>query len=94
MEIMVILFETGLNLEDLARTSNERYPKFKEVKGLVQKYYMSDANSNKVGGVYVFDTKENMDEFLKSDLSKSTSEAYKFVKPEERMFFNVSRTLR
>ncbi|MHA1729418.1 MAG: YdhR family protein [Promethearchaeota archaeon] len=94
MEIMVLLFETGLEAEKLMKTSNERYKKFKDVKGLVQKYYMSDAESSKVGGVYVFDTKENLDAFFESDLSKSTSEAYKFQGQALRSFFNVSRTLR
>ncbi|MHA2284018.1 MAG: YdhR family protein [Promethearchaeota archaeon] len=94
MEIMVLLFETGLKIEDLVKTSNERFEKFLHVKGLLQKFYISDRNSNQIGGVYVFDSKENLEAFRESELSKSTSETYKFLGPEDARFYNISRTLR
>ncbi|MHA2038839.1 MAG: YdhR family protein [Promethearchaeota archaeon] len=94
MEIMVLLFETGLKIEDLITTSNKRFEKFKDVKGLLQKFYISDRNSKKIGGIYVFDSKENLEAFRESELSKSTSEAYKFLYPEDVTFYDVSRTLR
>ncbi|MHA2008849.1 MAG: YdhR family protein [Promethearchaeota archaeon] len=94
MEIMVLLFKTGLKIEDLVKTSNERYEKFKDVKGLLQKFYISDNNSNQIGGIYIFDSKVNLEAFRESELSKSTSEAYKFLEPEDARFYNVSRTLR
>lgn len=74
--------------------SNERFEKFLHVKGLLQKFYISDPNSIQVGGVYVFDSKENLETFRESDLSKSTSAAYKFLESSDVRFFNVSRTLR
>jgi hypothetical protein len=91
---MVLLFETGLKIEDLIKTSNERFEKFKHVKGLLQKFYISDQNSNEIGGICVFDTKENLKAFRESELSKSISEAYKFLHPEDATFYDVSRTLR
>ena len=91
---MLLLFEVGLKIEDLIKTSNERFEKFKQVKGLLQKFYISDPNSNQVGGICVFDSKENLEVFRDSELSKSTSEAYKFLKPADVKFFDVSRTLR
>ena len=94
MEIMVLLFETGLKMEDLIKTSNERFEKFQHVKGLLQKFYISDPNSNQVGGIYVFDSKDNLNAFRESELSKSTSGAYKFLEPADVRFFDVSRTLR
>ena len=94
MEIMVLLFETGLKIDDLIKTSNERFEKFLHVKGLLQKFYLSDPNSNQVGGIYVFDSKENLEAFRESELSKSTSAAYKILKGSDVRFFNVSRTLR
>ncbi len=94
MEIMVLIFETGLKIEELTKTSNERFDKFQHVKDLLQKFYISDPNSDQVGGIYVFDSKENLEAFRESELSKSTSEAYKFLEPADVKFFNVSRTLK
>lgn len=91
---MILLFETGLKIDDLIKISNERFEKFLHVKGLLQKFYISDPNSNQVGGVYVFDSKENLVKFRESELSKSTSAAYKFLESSDVRFFNVSRTLR
>ena len=87
MEIMVLLFETGLKINDLIKISNERFEKFLQVKGLLQKFYFSDPNSNKVGGIYVFDSKESLEAFRESELSKNTSAAYKFLKGSVVRFF-------
>jgi hypothetical protein len=81
-------------MEELMKISKERGERFKEVKGLIQKYYVSDKSSNHVGGVYIFDSKRNLKAFRESDLSKSTAEAYQFLEPADERVLGVIKTLR
>ena len=94
MEVYILLFRTGLPVEELMKVSSIRRELFKKVKGPVQKYYISDTESDRVGGVYIFDTKENLEAFKNSELSKSTPDAYQFLVDPEVKIFNVSSLLR
>ncbi|MHA2392851.1 MAG: YdhR family protein [Promethearchaeota archaeon] len=93
MEILVFLFRSSLSMDELMRISQERSKKFQKVEGLVQKFYVSHKESNKVGGVYIFDSKESLIAFRESDLSKSTAEAYKFIEPPEIKVLEVMKNL-
>jgi len=46
-----------------------------------------------VGGVFVFDSKENLAAFKNSDLVKSTSEAYKFVETTETQVLSIANVI-
>ncbi|MHA1915354.1 MAG: YdhR family protein [Promethearchaeota archaeon] len=94
MEVYILLFKPGLPLEELIKVSNTRRELFKKVQGLVQKYYISDTESDRVGGVYIFDSKENLETFRNSELSKSTADAYQFQDDPEIKIFSVSSLLR
>jgi hypothetical protein len=68
-------------MDDVLAKFNQRSDKYRNVKGLLQKLYVRDAPTGMVGGIYFFDSKDNMEAFLSSDLAKSIEEAYKFVNP-------------
>lgn len=93
MEILIFLFKSGLPMKDLLKVSEERAPRFREVEGLVQKFYVSDKESNRIGGIYFFDSKKNLKAFRDSDLAKSTPEAYQFTEPPDVRIFDVLKKL-
>ena len=94
MEILIFLFKSGLPMEELMEVSKTRGEQFKKVKGLIQKYYVSDKESNRIGGVYFFDSKKNLKDFRNSELSKSTAGAYQFLEEPDVRILDVLRPLK
>lgn len=66
-------------MEEILNRFKKRSDKYRDVKGLLQKLYVRDESTGQVGGIYVFDLKENLEAFTNSDLAKSIGEAYKFL---------------
>lgn len=89
MEVLFVLYKSGLPMNEVLDLFNKRADKYREVKGLLQKLYIRDESTDHVGGIYIFDTKANLEAFRNSDLAKSISDAYKFVEPPTRRVFNV-----
>lgn len=59
------------------RVARERAGPFREVPGLVQKYYFQHEATGKIGGVYVWETAEAFAAYRESDLRKSIASSYK-----------------
>jgi len=93
MELFLILFRSELPQEEVIRNFKERANKYREVRGLVQKYYLHDESSGEFGGMYLFDSKENLDAFRNSDLAKSIGAAQKTLEPPTRKVFTVNHVL-
>ena len=93
MEIFLTLFKSGLPKEEVLKKFEERTGKYREVKGLLQKYYVNDESSGEFGGIYVFDSKEDLEAFRNSDLAKSIGDAYKYLEPPARKVFKVNLML-
>lgn len=89
MEILLVLFKSGLPKEEVLKKVEERADKYRGVKGLLQKLYVQYESTNEFGGVYIFDSKESLEAFRNSDLAKSVGDAYKFIEPPTRRVFEV-----
>jgi len=89
LEVLFVLYKSRLPISRVIELFNERAGKYREVKGLLQKLYIHDESTDHVGGIYVFDSKENLEAFRNSDLAKSIGDAYKFVEPPTRRVFKV-----
>ena len=76
MEIVSITYESELNVDDIESLFKERSDNFREMEGLIQKYYLHDEESGRVGGIYVFDSKESRDALFESDIHSSLRDAY------------------
>ena len=94
MEILILLFKSGLPMEELMKVSKIRAERYSKVKGLIQKYYVTDQTSNHIGGLFIFDSKESLEAFRNSDLSKSTAEAYQFLESPDIRILDVIKTLK
>lgn len=93
MEVFLTLFKSGLPKNEVLKRFEDRANKYREVKGLLQKYYVHDESSGEFGGIYIFDTKENLEAFRNSVLSKSIGETYQYLEPPTRKVFSVSLVL-
>lgn len=90
----MFLFKSGLSDEEILKTMSSRSDNYKKVKGLLQKLYVTDSASGHIGGVFIFDSRENLVAFRESELAKSTGQAYKFTEPPSVRLLEVAKVLR
>jgi Putative mono-oxygenase ydhR len=93
MWVLLVLYKSALPIEDVLDLFKKRMRRYRKVKGLLQKLYIHDEATGHVGGVYVFDSKKNLDAFQASDLAKGIGNAYRFVEPPTKRAFKVTDTL-
>lgn len=76
MEIVFATFESELSHDEIEETMRQRAEKFREVDGLVQKYFIQDREHDRYGACFIFDSEESRDAYFASDLSAGVGEAY------------------
>lgn len=79
MILQVIKLKSNLPEEELLKKAREREPQFKEIPGLIQKYYVKTGQSGQYGGIYIWDSPEALQSYRESDLAKSIPEAYEII---------------
>jgi heme-degrading monooxygenase HmoA len=79
MLIQFIRLKSKLPEEELMRRAREREPRFKALEGLVQKYYVKLEDPGAYAGIYVWESKDSLDKFRKSDLAASIPAAYEVI---------------
>lgn len=77
MLIQIIKLESELSEEEIIKIAHERAPRFREIPGLLQKYYVKLGQPGQVGGIYIWDSKESLQSFRESELAATIAEAYK-----------------
>jgi hypothetical protein len=65
-----------LSIEEIMEIAESRADEFRALPGLTQKYYLHDPETGEVGGCYLWDSAEDLDEYKRSELSASIAEAY------------------
>jgi len=76
MILQITKLTSELPEEELLKRAKERESNFKEVPGLLQKYYVKTSNEGEYGGVYIWDSVASLQSFQASDLAKSIPTAY------------------
>ena len=76
MEVVFAMFESELSSEEVEQTMRQRAEKFREVDGLVQKYFVHDEENGRYGACFIFESMEARDAYFESDLSAGVGEAY------------------
>ena len=94
MIIQIIKLKSGLSEDELLKTAKEREPKFKDIPGLIQKYYVKLGEPGQYGGVYVWDSKDSLKAYQDSDLASSIPQAYKLLEAPDIEILDVLFQLR
>ena len=94
MIIANVKFETALTDEQAMEIAKERLPMFLDIPGLIQKYYVKNAEPNVWTGVYIWDSVESMKNYRETDLAKSIPAAYQVKGAPQIEVNNVPMTLR
>ena len=77
--LLTVRFKTSLPQDELEARYKKRMPLFREVPGLLQKYYYHDPANDEWGGVYLWESGAHLEAYKNSDLRKSIAEAYQIV---------------
>jgi len=94
----MMLIVRGLNSElshdEFERRYKERLPQFRNVVGLIQKYYSYDESTGEWAGIYLWDGEESLSSYLESELRKSIATAYELTEPPRLERFPIVDVLR
>jgi len=92
--ILLVRFKSSLSLEDATRIMDERAPEFRALAGLQQKYYLEDAASGELAGLYLWDSHEAFTEYRQSELRASIARAYQAQSEPRIEVYRVLKNLR
>jgi hypothetical protein len=67
--------------DEMVRRYKERMPQFRDVPGLLQKYYAYDPSTDEWAGVYLWESEDAARAYLTSDLRKSIPSVYELTDP-------------
>ena len=79
--LMIVHLKPGLSDDEMDKVLHERAKLFREVPGLIQKYYVREKETGAYSGVYVWDSEESLKAFRESELAKSIPSAYHVTEP-------------
>jgi heme-degrading monooxygenase HmoA len=94
MIIQLTKFKSTLSEQEADQVMHDRSPLFREVPGLIQKYYIKDEKTGERGAVYVWESEAAMLAFRQTDLAHSLSEAYQVEGQRQAEIFDVAHVLR
>ncbi|HVX26910.1 MAG TPA: YdhR family protein [Parafilimonas sp.] len=74
--VLSVKFKSKLDGETLLNTCNENLESFRNVPGLIEKYYLVEEQTGLISGIYLFETKAAREAFWASDLAKDIVPRY------------------
>lgn len=77
MIAQIVRFKSALTEDQVKQKYNDRAPRYREMQGLKQKYYLRFPETNEFGAVYLWESESALNEFRESDLGKTIAAAYK-----------------
>lgn len=92
--ILQVRFKSRLPFDEVMRIVEERAPEFEALRGLQQKYYLEDAASGEVCGLYLWESAEAMAEYQASELKATIAEAYQAEGQPRIEVYHVHKLLR
>lgn len=91
--ILFVRIKSSLSRDEMYAIAKERESQFKAIAGIRQKYYVQLA-PNEFGGVYIWDSKESLQEYRESELASTIAKAYKAIEPPEITMMDIMFKLR
>lgn len=83
---LFVRIKSDLEFKELERRVNERKPRFKEVPGLVQKFYGLDKSTGDVCGIYFFEDQKSLAAYRDSELAKTIPTAYEATEVRKEVY--------
>jgi len=94
MIIQFVKVKSSLSDTEVERIMKEREPQFEALPGLIQKYYGREEATGEFVGVYLWASRQSVEEYRQSELAKSIAAAYKAEGTPRVELFEVMFQLR
>lgn len=92
--VQIVKFKSTLPDSVVFNVIERRKVEFLRVPGLVQKYYLRDPKSMEFCGVYLWASEQDFLEFKKTELAKSSAQAYQIEGQARVELYNMIYPLR
>ncbi len=89
----IVRFKSALSPDEVYAQYQTRAKRYRQVPGLIQKYYLSYAGGEH-GAVYLWDSRESLDRFRGSELARTIPEAYQVTGEPDLRIAEVVMSLR
>lgn len=76
MYIHIVRFKSRLAADEVHRRYESRVAQYRQVPGLIQKYYLHYTETDEHGAVYVWESQNALAAFRASDLGRSIGDVY------------------
>lgn len=77
--VLSVKFKSSHSPEKLMDVCNQDLDVFRNVPGLIEKYYIAEEGTGAISGIYLFETQSSRDSFWTSDLAASIPERYAVI---------------
>ena len=74
--VLSVKFKSNLSPDKLIKACQEDLEAFRNVPGLLQKYYVAEETTGAISGFYIFQNKKARTAFWNSDLAKNIVDSY------------------
>ncbi len=74
--VLLVKFKSTFNSEKLLNVCQRDLETFRDVPGLIQKYYIAEEGTGALSGFYIFETKSDRTAFWTSDFAKAIPVQY------------------
>ena len=74
--VLSVKFNSTLKPEELMNVCKQNLESFRNVPGLIQKYYIAEESTGAISGIYIFETKSARETFWTSELAKNIPAKY------------------
>ncbi len=74
--VLSVKFKSTYDAKELKGLFQKHLQLFKDVPGLLEKYYLAEGNTGASGGIYIFESKTARDAFWNSELAKDIPGTY------------------
>ena len=74
--VLSVKFKSKYDAEKLNNICNKHLQLFKDVPGLINKYYLAEDNTENNGGIYIFENKAAREAFQNSAIAKDIRDTY------------------
>ncbi len=81
MVVQIVRYTSGLTHEEVARRFEERADRYRQVPGLLQKYYVHFPESDEHGGIYVWESPQALEAWRRTNLAGTLEATYEVVEP-------------
>jgi heme-degrading monooxygenase HmoA len=92
--VLIVRFRSRLGFDEVMRIVEGRAPEFRALEGLQQKYYLQDAATGEIAGLYLWESKEAFNAYRESELRATIAEAYQAEGEPRVEVYRVVKSLR